>query len=106
MVFFIINSVIRFDKYFPILFSLYLIPTIYYIRKVALIYKVSHVRYLVLSSIGASCWIISEVYCNEYTVYGHVVWHFFFPLGFYRILMLYDELYHKLRNFNLVSHNV
>ena len=104
--FFIINSVIRFDQYFPILFSVYLIPTIYYIRKVAIIHKIPYVRYLTLSSIGASCWIISELYCNEYTVFGHVVWHFFFPLGFYRILMLYDELYHKLRTYNLASNIV
>lgn len=103
--FFIINSVVRFDQYFPFLFGIYLTPTIYYIRKIALIHKLRYKRYLALSSLGASCWIISEVYCNNYTVFGHVIWHFFFPLGFYHILMLYDELYHQLHHYNMIASN-
>jgi hypothetical protein len=104
--FFVINSVIRFDQYFPMLFGLYLIPTIYYIRKIALVHKSHYKRYLALSSLGASCWILSEVYCNEYTVFGHVIWHFCFPLGFYRILILYDNLYHKLHGYDSIINNV
>ena len=67
-VFFVINSVMRFDFLFPHLFSIYLLPTLYHIRKIALIHKLTYLRYLFLSLLGASCWIISEIYCNENTV--------------------------------------
>ena len=103
--FFVINSVIRFDQYFAFLFAVYLIPTIYYIRKNAIVHKIPYIRHLAVSSIGASCWIVSEAYCNKYTVFGHVMWHIFFPLGFYKILMLYDEVYYKLQTHNLIQNN-
>ena len=47
---------------------------------------------LTLSFIGASCWIISEIHCNEYTKYGHVLWHILFPLGFYKLILKYDKI--------------
>lgn len=103
--FFTINSVIRFDQYFAVLFAFYLSPTIYYIRTIAIRHKLPYIRHLAVSSFGASCWIISEAYCNEYTVFGHVMWHIFFPLGFYQILMSYDDLYHHLQNSILASNN-
>jgi hypothetical protein len=107
--FFVINSVMRFDVLFPYLFAIYLMPTLYYIRKIALIHKMNYIRYLSFSFVGASCWIISEINCNHSTVFGHVIWHFCFPLGFYKILLNYDELYQKIQNYDVVSnenHNI
>ena len=43
------------------------------------------------------CWIISELNCNEFTVYGHVLWHLLFPLGFYQLVLKYDEKITELR---------
>ena len=54
-------------------------------------------KYLLISFIGASCWIISEVNCNEITTYGHVIWHLLFPLGFYQLVLRYDEKITELR---------
>ena len=65
--------------------------TLYYIRLVAIKYGIVYKRYLLLSLIGALCWIISELNCNEFTVYGHVLWHLLFPLGFYQLVLKYDE---------------
>ena len=48
-------------------------------------------------SIGANCWIISEIWCNEYTKYGPVVWHFLFPLGFYKLVLKYNVEFRTLR---------
>nr|UZT29034.1 hypothetical protein [Nucleocytoviricota sp.] len=100
------NTVIKFDVLFPYFFAGYLLPSLYLIRKIGDKYKEEYVRYLALSSLGGISWIISELFCNKYTVYGHVVWHFFFPLGFYFILMKYDKIYtrvHKARLANSVS---
>ena len=100
------NTVIKFDVLFPYFFAGYLIPSLYLIRTIGDKYDEEYVKYLALSSVGGISWIISELFCNKYTVYGHVVWHFFFPLGFYFILMKYDKIYtrvHKARLANSVS---
>lgn len=101
--FLIINTIIKYDQYFPDLFGIYLIPSIYLIRKVALENNLPYKRHLFISLIGGLCWIISELHCTKTTQYGHVVWHFLFPMGFYKIILNYDALQHKLTNYNLIS---
>ena len=51
-----------------------------------------------ISLFGALSWIISELFCNKYTKYGHVIWHFLFPLGYYRLLLKFDQIYQRLDN--------
>ena len=52
---------------------------------------------LLIASIGALCWIVSEIHCNDYTKYGHVIWHVLFPIGFYRIILTVDDLLLSLK---------
>ena len=93
----VFNTLLRFDYLFPLLFGLYILVTLYYIRQVAIKHGIVYRKYLLVSFIGASCWIISEVNCNEITVYGHVIWHLLFPLGFYQLVLRYDEKITELR---------
>ena len=93
----VFNTILEFDYLFPLLFGIYILVTLYYIRKVAIKHNIIYRKYLVVSFVGASCWIVSEIYCNKYTVYGHVVWHFMFPLGFYQLVLKYDEKITELR---------
>lgn len=95
-VFFIINTFVKYDQLFPHLFTIYLIPTIYFVRSVANKYKLSYIYYLLCSTFGAACWIFSESICNHYTKYGHILWHCLFPLGFYQLLLKFDNLYQKI----------
>lgn len=100
ILFLVFNTILDLDKLFPIIFSFYIIVTLFFIHKTYLKYKInsdlidlcSYQYELFLSFIGASCWIISEIYCNEYTQYGHVIWHLLFPLGFYKLILKYDKL--------------
>ena len=62
------------------------------IHKIGLRYNVPYKRYLFISLIGTLSWTISEHHCNENTKYGHPIWHLLFPLGFYHLLLKYDEL--------------
>ena len=62
------------------------------IHKVSSMYQIPYIHNLSLSMIGALCWIISEVECNTYTQYGHIIWHLLFPLGFYRIILDFDKI--------------
>lgn len=89
--FIVFNTILKFDYLFPNIFGVYIAFTLYYIRLVAIKYGIVYKRYLLLSLIGALCWIISELNCNEFTVYGHVLWHLLFPLGFYQLVLKYDE---------------
>ena len=59
-------------------------------------HKVPYISNLMISSVGALSWIISEHYCNVYTKYGHPLWHLLFPLGFYRLILDYDKIKHPL----------
>jgi len=93
----IFNTIIQFDKWFPLMFGLYITPAIFLIRDIATIHNVEYKKYLAISTIGFLSWMISEIFCNEYTVYGHVVWHFLFPLGFYFIIMKYDKIYTRVQ---------
>lgn len=87
-----VNTIPQLDYLFPTFFGFYISYTVYFIIDVARLYNYSKTiySYLMYSLLGALYWIISELYCNEYTKYGHVIWHIFFPIGFYQILKLYD----------------
>lgn len=93
-IFIAFNTLPQYDFMFPYLFGLYLAYSTYLIQHVAKVNNISKTvnEYLVVSAIGGSCWIISEWFCNEYATYGNVLWHFLFPFGIYKILMIYDSL--------------
>ena len=86
--FLVINTLPYFDFLFPFLFGLYLFPTLFGQHYLNLL--------LGISLIGAISWLVSEIFCNKYTVFGHVVWHFLFPLGFYLIVIRYDKIYSRI----------
>ena len=90
----IFNTIMIYDYLFSFLFAIYIFIGLYFIHKVSLIYDYTYKTNMFLSLMGTNCWVISEVYCNEYTQYGHVIWHFLFPLGFYRLIIDYDNLLH------------
>ena len=100
ILFLVFNTILELDKLFPIIFGIYIFFILFFIHKTYLKYKTnsdlltlcSYHYELTLSFIGASCWIISEIYCNKYTQYGHMLWHFLFPLGFYKLILKYDKL--------------
>lgn len=87
-----INTIIKYDYWFPHLFSVYIAFVLYLIHKVSNKYNVPYKKHLLVSFIGAKCWVVSEIYCNDYTKYGHVIWHILFPFGFYKLILLYDEV--------------
>lgn len=101
--FIVLNTLIKYDLLFPYLFSFYICIVLYLIKKTANKYNLNYKRYLFVSFIGAKSWIISEIYCNEYTKFGHVLWHLLFPLGFYNIIMYFDKEYMRIKKYNLVS---
>lgn len=88
--FLVFNTVLVYDFLFPYLFGIYIAVAIMMIQIVANKYSLSYKSYLLTSAAGANAWILSEVYCNEITKFGHVVWHVLFPLGFYTLIMYYD----------------
>lgn len=95
--FIVFNTLLRFDYLFPYIFSIYISISLYYIKKVANKHSIVYKKYLLISLIGAVCWIVSELHCNEFTVYGHVLWHLLFPSGFYQLVLLYDEKITELK---------
>lgn len=82
------------DAYFPLLYSSYCTITCSLLLDITMKKKcyLPMVRNLAITTFGASCWIISEAFCNESTVFGHVLWHLFFPLGIYRVVMMLDHM--------------
>jgi len=98
--FLIFNAQFNTDMYFPYLFSFYIAAVLFLINRVYNKYKniqeykqlISYQKELLISSLGAICWIISELFCNTYTKFGHVLWHLLFPLGFYQLIIKYDEI--------------
>ncbi|MAJ97024.1 MAG: hypothetical protein CMI56_00220 [Parcubacteria group bacterium] len=95
--FLIFNTISYYDYLFPYLFSVYILISILMIRKVALKYNLVYKPYLLTSGVGAEAWILSEIYCTEMTKYGHVVWHLLFPLGFYSLVLAYDNHLKNMR---------
>lgn len=100
ILFLIFNADEDTDKFFPYLFSIYISMVLILIHKVSNKFiniqnysDYCNYKYeLMLSSIGAICWIISELFCNEYTKFGHVIWHLLFPLGFYKLILKFDKI--------------
>ena len=100
LLFIIFNTNIETDKFFPYLFSFYILVVLILIHKVSNKYKnipnhagnCSYKYELMLSATGAVSWIISELYCNVYTKFGHVIWHLLFPLGFYQLILKFDNI--------------
>lgn len=99
ILFVIINTISRNDFWFPFIFGIYVCIALFLIHEVSKKYNIPYKKYIIISFIGFKCWIISEIYCNEYTKYGHVMWHLLFPLGFYRLLLNYDTyLVNNMKN--------
>tara|TARA_Y100001970_G_C14241501_1_gene865179 strand:+ start:440 stop:1087 length:648 start_codon:yes stop_codon:yes gene_type:complete len=96
--FLVFNTISKYDYLFPILFSSYIGTTLYLIHKVSNKYKYPYKKYIIISFIGAKCWIISEVYCTEYTKFGHVIWHCLFPIGFYKLVLEFDSRFRELKH--------
>lgn len=93
-VFIAFNTLPQFDFLFPHLFTGYVMVTAFLIRDVARKFDISKTvnNYFIISILGGISWVISENFCNEYTTYGHVLWHFMFPFGLYKIILIYDDL--------------
>ena len=94
LIFLSFNTIPSFDKYFPTLFGIYVsfaIILIFLNMNKPGIKSSKWTRYLTISGIGCISWIISECNCNHITKYGHVIWHFLFPLGFYKLILSLDS---------------
>ncbi len=91
------NTISSNDILFPLLFSLYMGVTLFLIDNVSNKYGYPYKYHIIVSGIGAKCWIISEIWCNEYTKYGHVIWHLLFPLGFYSLVLQFDREFRTLK---------
>ena len=89
--FLVANTLIEYDPLFPSIFGIYVGGTLAMIYRVGAMYRVPYRHNLLVSFVGASCWIVSEHFCNEYTMFGHPLWHLLFPLGFYRLILDYDK---------------
>lgn len=92
ILFIVLNSDPRNDYLFPYIFTLYLTPSIALIYKVGNKYNIHYQTNLALSACGAFFWILSELWCNDFTKYGHVLWHLLFPIGFYRLILDFDKV--------------
>jgi hypothetical protein len=88
-----VNTIPQNDIYFPYIFSIYCIPTCFYIVTTAIKKNLLNevMLYNLLSIWGAVAWFISEYDCTPLTTYGHIIWHLCFPLGIYKTLKLYDD---------------
>ena len=86
-----INTLTGMDIIFPFLFAMYISYTTYLIHLVSIKYNFLYKSYLFLSLIGAIYWIISELWCNNWTYLGHSAWHILFPTGFYKLILQYDR---------------
>lgn len=93
-VFISINTLPHLDYLFPHLFTLYVsysVYLIYYCINTFDMQRKTVLKYKCVSLVGGACWIISEYACNEITQYGHIVWHLLFPLGLYKIVLIFDD---------------
>ena len=94
--FLISNTLVKHDILFSSIFGIYVGGTLLMIIQVSWKYDVPCVKNLTVSTIGALGWILSEYYCNEYTMFGHVIWHILFPVGFYKLILEFDKLKNRL----------
>lgn len=95
LLFIIFNTNPENDPYFPHIFTLYLLPLVYFLQINEKKYNITYKKDLLISAIGSGAWLISENFCNKYTTYGHVIWHMLFPIGFYKIVLNYDSYISK-----------
>lgn len=95
-VFLISNTLVKYDILFPSVYGVYVGGSLLMIIKVSQKYDVPCVKNLLISTTGAIGWIISEHFCNEITMFGHVIWHLLFPFGFYRLILDFDKIKQKL----------
>ena len=79
------------DLAFPFLFGFYIGYTTYMIHIVSEKFNFKYKNYMTISLVGAIYWLISEVYCNNWTYLGHSAWHILFPTGFYKLILQYDR---------------
>jgi len=94
--FLVSNTLVDYDPLFPTIFGVYVGGSLIMIYQVGNMYKIPYKKNLLVSFIGASCWIISEHFCNKYTTFGHPIWHLMFPLGFYKLILDYDKVKQRL----------
>ena len=104
--FIVFNTEIYFDFLFPYLFSSYLIPLLYLVYINGNFYNINYKHEILISIFGAISWIVSEVFCNKYTKYGHIIWHILFPLGYYKLLLKFDQIYQRLDNNHHTFENI
>jgi hypothetical protein len=95
-IFLITNTLVKYDILFPTVFGIYVGGSLIMIVRVANTYDVPCVKNLTISCMGAISWIVSESYCTEYTMFGHVFWHLLFPYGFYRLILEFDKIKQRL----------
>jgi len=100
--FIVSNTIVEYDYLFPPLFGLYMCAVLYLIYHVSAAHQYAYKRYLAVSLVGFICWLISEIDCNEYTQFGHVVWHLLFPMGFYRLILKFDNHLMESRRYNQI----
>jgi hypothetical protein len=100
ILFLIVNAVPNTDYYFPYIFTVYTFIYLSLVYGVASKFNYTYKNQFVILCVGANCWIISEVYCTEYTKYGHVVCHLLFPFGFYKLILEYDNHLKDLKILN------
>jgi len=86
-----INTLSYMDKVFPVLFTIYILQSIYIIDLISKKYFIRYKQQLCISLIGCIFWFISELLCNNWTYLGHCIWHILFPLGFYKLFLQYDR---------------
>ncbi len=95
--FIVFNTDINLDFLFPFLFSIYLIPLILLAREIGINHNINIKNDIFISLFGALFWIISELFCNDYTKFGHVIWHILFPLGYYKIVLKFDKIFEEIK---------
>ena len=94
--FLISNTLVRYDMLFPTVFGIYVGGSLLMIIQVSWKYDVPCIKNLLISTIGAVGWIASEHFCNETTMFGHVIWHLLFPYGFYKLILDFDKIKQRL----------
>ena len=86
-----INTFPIYNFIFPYLFGVQIIFSVLMIHKVSTKLAINYKEDLLISGIGAILWWISELYCTQWTYYGHLFWHLMFPLGYYKLILKYDN---------------
>ena len=96
------NTLPQYDIFFAFVYTSYCLFTLFLLHDITKKSKCFRpvIDNLSIATIGASSWIVSEVFCNEITQYGHIVWHFLFPLGIYSVMMVLDKIIYETNLLN------